>query len=267
MIKAKLRKKWMAQTTINFADDDELLKLAAKAGCRGVFIGFESPTAEGLMELGKKFNLRKGRKFIDSIKRIQRHKILVVGSFIIGLDIDKPGIGKLIAETARFYGLDYLNLLFLTPLPGTRLWDQMKLQGRLALDNFPEDWKYYTLTLPVARYKHLSTNGIIEEALLCNRDFYSTPNILRRVWGNFLQHRIPLIALVGNLTYSSNLKRVDKIYEHFRSHRGNLTLSPDPLVREKGQTRKSNHQIVQTEKSNSARFSDNTQKMRDIVEL
>jgi hypothetical protein len=39
--------------TINFADDEELLTLAAQAGCRGVFIGFESPSPEGLRELGK----------------------------------------------------------------------------------------------------------------------------------------------------------------------------------------------------------------------
>ncbi len=124
MAQANLRKEWVAQATINFADDEELLVLAAKAGCRGVFIGFESPTPEGLQELGKKFNLLKGRDFRASVRRIQRHNILVVGSFIIGLDIDEAGIGKRIAEVARQYGLDNLNVLFLTPLParvcGTR---------------------------------------------------------------------------------------------------------------------------------------------------
>jgi radical SAM superfamily enzyme YgiQ (UPF0313 family) len=146
---ANLRKEWIAQATINFADDEELLGLAAKAGCGGVFIGFESPAPEGLLELGKKFNLLKGRNFRSSVRRIQRHNILVVGSFIIGLDVDEPGIGKRIAEVASQYGVDILNALFLTPLPGTRLWDQMKSEDRIALDAFPEDWKYYTLTFPV----------------------------------------------------------------------------------------------------------------------
>jgi len=154
--RANLRKKWVAQATINFADDEELLTLAAKAGCRGVFIGFETPTPEGLRELGKKFNLLKGRDFRASVRRIQRHNILVVGSFIIGLDVDEPGIGKRIAEAASQYGVDNLNALFITPLPGTRLWDQMRAEGRIALDRFPEDWQYYTLTFPVARYKRRS---------------------------------------------------------------------------------------------------------------
>ena len=221
MAQANLKKEWVAQATINFADDEELLALAVKAGCRGIFIGFESPTQEGLRELGKKFNLLKGRDFRASVRRIQQHNILVVGSFIIGLDIDEPGIGKHIAEAASQYGVDNLNVLFLTPLPGTRLWDQMKAEGRIALDTFPEDRKYYTLTFPVARYKHLSLDGIIAEMISCDRSFYSMPRVLRRVWSNLWQRRQPLIALVGNLSYRNNLRLNCKAYADFKRYSGN----------------------------------------------
>jgi len=211
-----LGKEWVAQATINFADDEELMTLAAQAGCRGVFIGFESPTPDGLRELGKKFNLLKSRDFSASVRRIQRHNILVVGSFIIGLDIDKPGIGKRIADTASRYGVDNLNVLFLTPLPGTRLWDQMKVENRLGCDNFPEDWKYYTLTFPVARYTHLSMEAIISEMITCERKFYSVPHVLRRVLDSVWQWRQPLITLVGNLSYRSNLRLAFKSYARFK---------------------------------------------------
>ncbi len=218
MAQANLRKEWVAQATINFADDEELLVLAAKAGCRGVLIGFESLSPEGLRELGKKFNLLKGRDFSAAVRRIQRHNILVVGSFIIGLDIDERGVGKRIAKVARQYGVDNLNVLFLTPLPGTRLWDQMKSEDRIALDTFPQDWKYYTLTFPVARYKHLSLDSVIEEMISCDRDFYSMSHILQRVWSNLWHHRQPLISLVGNLSYRSNLRLNGKAYAHFKRY-------------------------------------------------
>jgi len=218
MAQANLRKEWVAQATINFADDEELLALAVKAGCNGVFIGFETPSPQGLLELGKKFNLLKGRDFGASVGRIQRHGILVAGSFIIGLDIDEPGIGKRIAEVASRYGVDNLNALFLTPLPGTRLWDQMKSEGRLAFDTFPEDWKYYTLTFPVARYKNLSLDGIIEEMISCDRDFYSMQRILCRVWSSLWQRRKPLMCLLGNLSYRSNLRLNLKAYADFKSY-------------------------------------------------
>jgi radical SAM superfamily enzyme YgiQ (UPF0313 family) len=220
MVDADLEKEWVAQATINFADDEELLALAAQAGCRGVFIGFECPTPEGLRELGKKFNLLKGRDFRASVRRIQRHKILVVGSFIIGLDVDEPGAGRHVAETAVRYGVDNLNTLFLTPLPGTRLWDQMKAKDRITLDVFPEDWRYYTLTFPVARYKHLSMDTVIEEMLTCDREFYSLPRILRRVWSSLIGRRQPWISLVGNFSYRSNLRLNRKVYEEFRRQRG-----------------------------------------------
>ena len=220
MLDAQLRKEWIAQVTINFADDEELLALAARAGCRGVFVGFESPTVEGLREVGKKFNLLKGRDFPASVRRIQRHNILVVGSFIIGLDVDQPGIGERIADAASGYGVDTLNTLFLTPLPGTRLWDEMRAADRVALNAFPEDWRYYTLTFPVARYKHLSLDGIIEEMISCDRDFYSMPRILRRVWGSLWGRRQPLISLVGNLSYRNNLRLNRKAYADFRRQRG-----------------------------------------------
>jgi radical SAM superfamily enzyme YgiQ (UPF0313 family) len=216
MAQARIHHQWVGQATINFADDEELLELAAEAGCRGVFIGFESPTAEGLQEIGKKFNILKGRDFRASVRRIQRHNIMVVGSFIIGLDVDGPGTGRRIAETASRYGVDNLNALFLTPLPGTRLWDQMLAEDRLALDRFPEDWGYYTLTFPVARYKHLSTDGIIREMIACNREFYSLARILRRTWSSLWRRHAPLISLVGNLSYRNNFRRDCRAYAAFQ---------------------------------------------------
>jgi len=218
LAQADLRKKWVAQATINFADDEELLALAAKAGCAGVFIGFESSAPEGLLEVGKKFNLLKGRDFRASVRRIQRHKMLVAGSFIMGLDIDEPGIGERIAEAASQYGVDTINVGFLTPLPGTRLWDQMQSEDRIALDAFPEDWNYYTLNLPVARYKHFTLDGIFEEMMSCGRNFYSMPRVLRRLWSNVWQRRKPLISLVANFSYKRNFRLDCTAYADFKRY-------------------------------------------------
>jgi radical SAM superfamily enzyme YgiQ (UPF0313 family) len=157
------------------------------------------------------------------VRRIHRHSILVVGSFIIGLDVDQPGIGQLIAETASRYGVDHLNALFLTPLPGTHLWDQLKSEDRIALTAFPEEWKYYTLTFPVARYKHLSLDGIIQEMIACNRNFYALPRLLWRVWGSVWQRCMPLVSLVGNLSYRNNSRADSGIYADFQRQRRDFT--------------------------------------------
>jgi radical SAM superfamily enzyme YgiQ (UPF0313 family) len=206
-------KRWVGQTTINFADDEELLVLARRAGCAGLFIGFESVTPEGLPELGGKSAMLSGRDIPASIARIHRHDLLVVGSFIMGLDSDRPGVGRLIAEAAGRYGVDNMNVLFLTPLPGTRLWKQLVVERRIAMDGFPEDWKYYTLNYPVARHKHLSRDRIIQEMKECNGTFYSLPNILARQGNTLLAGRNPFYSLVSNLSSRRNSRLYARAYE------------------------------------------------------
>jgi radical SAM superfamily enzyme YgiQ (UPF0313 family) len=215
MIDARLHKKWIAQVTINLGENEELLKLAAGAGCVGVFIGLESPTAEGLAEVSKKFNINQGRDIRASVRKIQRHGILVVGSFILGLDTDGRGIGRRIADAASRYGLDILNTLFLTPLPGTRLWDRMQAENQIVTDAFPGDWQYYTLTFPVARYKQLSRNQIIREMECCDRRFYSPWAMMRRLWDSVWHWRHPVIAMLGNLSYRGGLATNHQAYRDF----------------------------------------------------
>jgi radical SAM superfamily enzyme YgiQ (UPF0313 family) len=215
MIEANLRKKWIAQATINMADDEELLRLAVKAGCVGVFIGFESPSAEGLLEVHKKFNIQKGRDLRASVRRIQRHGIVVAGSFIVGLDVDKPGIGQHISATANYYGVDYLNVQCLTPLPGTELWNKMESEGRIVANSFPEDWRFYTLTLPVARHKHLDRTDILREMDSCSREFYSLSRILRRAGGCLRERRKPVFTLVSNLSNRNNARLFHKVSREF----------------------------------------------------
>jgi radical SAM superfamily enzyme YgiQ (UPF0313 family) len=207
MIREGLTRPWICQATINFSDDDELLELAAHSGCQGVFIGLESPTVEGLMAVGKKFNLQKGRDFRESVRRIQRHGMCVVGSFIIGIDTDQRGIGETIARAAKEYGIDAANVLVLTPLPGTKLYAQMEREGRIRSINYPQDWKYYTLTYPVASYTHLSWAELVDEVNRFHDRFYSYPQILRRMLQLARNTRSPktfLVALVANLSLRSN---------------------------------------------------------------
>lgn len=213
MIAADLGKAWVAQATINMADDEELLTLAARAGCRGVFIGFESLSAQGLAEIGKKFNLHKGRDFRASVRRIHRHDILVTGSFIMGLDTDEPGVGRRIAAAASRYGVDMLNVLFLTPLPGTRLWKSMEADNRIAATNFPRDWQYYTLVFPTALYKYFTWPEILQEMKSCERSFYSRWKILRRMAGSILRWRHPMLSAVANLSFRNNARLTHHMYE------------------------------------------------------
>ncbi len=226
MIAAGLNKKWICQTTINLGDDEELLSLAAAAGCVGAFIGFESVSPQGLAELGKRYNIVKGDDPRARVRRIHRHGILVVGSFIIGLDSDTPGVGRRIARAAQCYGVDLINPVFLTPLPGTRLWEKMRAQGRIVADHFPDDWRYYTLSFPVARCQNLSWQQMLGEMDDCWRSFYAPWRVLGRLCGNLSQGRGPLITLIANLSYGRNFQADRRRLRDLDTSRGPAWLEP-----------------------------------------
>jgi radical SAM superfamily enzyme YgiQ (UPF0313 family) len=130
-----------------------------------------------------------------------------VGSFIIGIDTDQRGIGETIARAAREYGIDAANLLILTPLPGTKLYAQMEREGRIRSNDYPQDWKYYTLTYPVASYTHLTWAELVEEVNQFNGRFYSYAQILRRMLHLARKThslRTLSVVLVANLSLRSN---------------------------------------------------------------
>lgn len=206
MIEARVGKRWFCQATVNFADDDELLDLARRAGCIGVFIGFETISEDGLVEIHKQYNIQNRRNFRDSVRRIQAHGITVAGSFIMGLEADTPGIGQRIATTAREYGLDFLNVLYLTPLPGTALWDKMDAAGQVVANDFPDDWQYYTLNHPVTEHRSIGHQEIRQEMRSCMEDFYSSRHVLQRILRNAWRRCQPRLTLVGNLSYRVNCR-------------------------------------------------------------
>ncbi|OFW58638.1 MAG: hypothetical protein A2133_07905 [Actinobacteria bacterium RBG_16_64_13] len=217
---ANTGKRWIGQVTVNFGDDEELMTLAKRSGCIGCFVGFESPTSEGLAEINKKFNVLKDRDLRASVRRIQAHGIMVVGSFMIGLDVDTPGIGDRIAAAADWYGVDNMNVLFYTPLPGTRLWDQMKGQHRIAMDSFPSDWQYYTLTYPVARHQTMSLSEIIAEMITCNGTYYSLRNIFWRMITGLIQGRSPFYGVIANFSSRRNSIAFARRYAKFEELEG-----------------------------------------------
>ena len=47
---------WITQVTINFARDQELMRLAKESCCHGVFIGFETFSNQSIRDAGKGVN-------------------------------------------------------------------------------------------------------------------------------------------------------------------------------------------------------------------
>jgi radical SAM superfamily enzyme YgiQ (UPF0313 family) len=144
MIRRGIKKDWYCQASLNVADNEEVLRLAAESGCRMILIGIESEKEEQLKEANKKLNLRMGiDKYQEVFDRIHRHGISVLGALIYGLDSDSRD--DLFART-RFAidsGMDAMQATIVTPLPGTGLYKRMEAEKRLLYTNYPADWQHY----------------------------------------------------------------------------------------------------------------------------
>ena len=88
------------------------------------------------------------------------------------------------------------------------------------MSRFPEDWKYYTLMHPVARYEGFSLEGVIEEMTTCNRSFYSVLRIAGRMAGSVCHRRSPLFSLVHNLSSRRNSRLLSRAYADFKRDHG-----------------------------------------------
>lgn len=142
-----IKKQWFCQASMNFADNEDVLKYAAKSGCRIVFLGVESESADSLQEVNKKLNLKIAADNYERVfRRINKAGIAVLGAFIYGMDNDNPEALQHRTDYILSSSIDVMQTTFLTPLPGTRVFDKLKNEGRLLYHDFPTDWDRYDMT-------------------------------------------------------------------------------------------------------------------------
>ncbi len=121
--------KFYTECSINLADDAELMDLMVRAGFNQVFIGIETPDDKALQACGKQHN--RSRNMLENIRRIQNAGMEVQGGFIVGFDSDTPSIFQKQIEFIQKSGIVTAMVGVLQALPGTKLYDRMKSEGRL----------------------------------------------------------------------------------------------------------------------------------------
>ncbi len=166
---------WGAQASFNLTRDAELMDLYAQAGGRFVFIGFESISAEALKGVRKGFN--RPEEYAAGIRHLQRRGITIMGSFIFGLDGDDLGVFKRTVDFVNANKIDVALYNILTPLPGTRLYQEMDRQGRIH----DRDWSHYDACHSVIHPTGMTSAELQNGWYWAIRETYKLPNILRRI--------------------------------------------------------------------------------------
>jgi len=118
------------EVSVNLADDPELMGMMVEAGFDTVFVGIETPDENALKECSKRQNT--GRDLMADVKKIHRAGLQVQGGFIVGFDSDKPSIFRRQVEFIQKSGIVMAMVGLLQAPPGTRLFDRLKRENRIA---------------------------------------------------------------------------------------------------------------------------------------
>jgi radical SAM superfamily enzyme YgiQ (UPF0313 family) len=117
------------EASINLADDQELMGMMVEAGFTNVFVGIETPDEVSLTECHKTQN--KNRDLVQSVKKLQRAGLQVMGGFIVGFDSDTSTIFQRQVDFIQESGIVTAMVGLLQAPAGTILYQRMKEEGRL----------------------------------------------------------------------------------------------------------------------------------------
>jgi radical SAM superfamily enzyme YgiQ (UPF0313 family) len=184
-----LKIKWGSQGSLELiSKDDKLLKLAARSGCMSLFVGIESVEQDTLNAAKKGFN--KVENFENSIKRIHKAGINIVGAFIFGFEQDTPASFDKVYEFAMKTKIAMMSSGIMTPFPGTEVYEKAKKEGKI----FDFNWENYTGSNLVWKHPTMDSEEMKANYENLRKKFYTLPSIVKRFWAN-RSHPLYYIAM------------------------------------------------------------------------
>lgn len=167
--KQKLNLRWSCQVRTELGRDTELVRKMRRTGCRTVYVGFESINTKSLEEMNKRQTPEDIRQ---SIKVFRKSNINIHGMFMFGSDSEDKDIFRSTSEFCRKSGINTVQYMIMTPLPGTVLYKQLEKAGRLL----HKKWEYYDAMHVVFQPKNFSAVELQKGMINCYSDFYSYAN-------------------------------------------------------------------------------------------
>ena len=196
------RKWWSSQVSVKAGTDDEFLSLAAKSGCKQLFIGFESISQKSLDNAQKGFN--RTNEYANIVERIHAYGIAIQAGFVLGFDEDMPDVFDKTINFLESSGIQNATFHILTPYPGTPLYERLKAEGRIL----SHDWAKYNARIDVVfEPKHMGREELLHGFNEVNRRFYSIGSIYRRLKKSpvGLYWTLPLNLIYRHLWYKKQV--------------------------------------------------------------
>jgi radical SAM superfamily enzyme YgiQ (UPF0313 family) len=150
---------FFAESSLDLADDEELMSLMDDANIRYVFIGIETPNEESLRETRKLQNLRgSNRSIVEKVHAIQAQGLEVWTGMIVGFDNDGPDIFERQIRFVEEARVIHTSVGMLTAIPKTPLYERLANENRLdTADRTP----YGTNVIPLGMDRDTLREGYL----------------------------------------------------------------------------------------------------------
>jgi radical SAM superfamily enzyme YgiQ (UPF0313 family) len=166
---------WYGHAPVSIAFDQKLLEGFAQSGCIAINIGFESFSTKNLKAMGKRFN--QPSRYAEAVKRIHAQGIGIMGTFIVGLDDDDPGVFQRIIDFCIDSKLDWALTFIMAPYPGTDSFLRLEKEERI----FCRDWEKYDSLNVVYQPLQMSVEELEKGMRRIWKEVFSTSSIYRRI--------------------------------------------------------------------------------------
>jgi radical SAM superfamily enzyme YgiQ (UPF0313 family) len=141
------------QTSINLADDKELMNLMTEAGFSSTFVGIETPEENSLQACNKVQN--NNRNLLNSVRQIQRAGIQVSAGFIVGFDSDSSSVFQRQIDFIQQSGIVSAMVGLLNAPKNTKLYSRLESENRLTVEATGNNTDYSMNFIPKMNYKEL----------------------------------------------------------------------------------------------------------------
>ncbi|MGA2317357.1 MAG: radical SAM protein [Thermodesulfobacteriota bacterium] len=166
---------WYGHAPVSIAFDQKFLEGFAQSGCIAINIGFESFSTKNLNAMGKGFN--QPSRYAEAVKRIHDQGIGIMGTFIVGLDDDEPGVFQKIIDFCIDSKLDWALTFIMAPYPGTESFLRLEKEGRI----FCRDWEKYDSLNAVYQPSGMSVEKLEKGMRRIWKEVFSTSSIYKRI--------------------------------------------------------------------------------------
>jgi radical SAM superfamily enzyme YgiQ (UPF0313 family) len=195
-----LKLNWFGLSTTLLGKDKPLLELAARSGCTGLLMGFESITPENLKQSKKGFN--SPAEYKDLVALLHRCGITLMACFTFGMDNDTPDVFMKTAKFAIEAGIDLPRYAIVTPFPNTGLYKRLEAEGRILTKN----WELYDAQHVVFQPKLMSPAELYEGHEKAWKYTYSYSAMAKRYLKSRIQTPVWWVANMGYRFYSHHLR-------------------------------------------------------------